>query len=58
VCTDVGANGGNERGHAAKDAAPQALARELGKEALDEIQPGIWLFSSTLRTRALAGGFR
>src|SRR5438093_12508566 len=40
VFTDVGANGGDESRHAAKGAPAQALARNLGEEALDEIQPG------------------
>jgi len=40
VGADVGANGGDEGRHAAERAPPQALARNLGKEALDEIQPG------------------
>ena len=35
---DVGANGGDERRHAAKGAPAQALARNLGEEALDEIR--------------------
>src|SRR5207247_10689902 len=40
VVADVGATGGDESRHAAKGAPAQALARNLGEEALDEIQPG------------------
>src|SRR5258707_8642604 len=37
---DVAANGGDEGGNTAERATAQALAGELGEEALDEIQPG------------------
>jgi hypothetical protein len=37
---DVGANRRDERRHAAEGAPAEALACDLGEEALDEVQPG------------------
>jgi hypothetical protein len=39
VFANVAANGGDQGRHAAEGASPQALARDLGEEALDEIEP-------------------
>src|SRR5262249_28654782 len=38
--TDVAANGGDQGRHAVEGPPAQALAGDLGEEALDEIQPG------------------
>src|SRR5258705_4910688 len=39
VFADVGTNRGDESRHTAEGAAPDAFARDLGEEALDEVQP-------------------
>ena len=39
VFAHIGANRGNERRNAAEGAASDPFARDLGEEALDEVQP-------------------